>query len=85
VAHYLCREDKLIKRGKKMNLHDLYGPTMNLKELCKVFKINPCTFYSYINPKKPSYKVGFPKPLAGYRKNLFRTKDIELYFENTCC
>ncbi len=58
---------------------------MSLKDLCKVFKINPCTFYSYINPDKKSFKEGFPKPLPGYRKNLFRTKDIELYFEITCC
>jgi predicted DNA-binding transcriptional regulator AlpA len=64
-----------------LNLTQTYGPTLTLKELCKLMKISRSVYYSSINSKSPTYKEDFPLPLAGFRKNLFMTKQIENYLD----
>ncbi len=64
-----------------MNLSELYGPTMTLKQLCQVFKISRTSYYNYSEKKQfnAQYKPDFPKPLPSHRKLIFVTSIVEDY------
>lgn len=68
----------------RMNLINIYGPTLTLPELLKIMKISRTSYYNYIKNKdgNPHYKKGFPKPIPGYSRNRFITRDVEAYLDS---
>ena len=67
-----------------MNLIELFGPTLTLKELCQILKISRTSYYNYTNNNEKSerYKENFPTPMPGYNKKLFITGDVENYLSS---
>ena len=69
----------LINFEKYMNLTDLYGPTLTLRELCNLLKISRSSYYAYSNKSNHLYKEGFPSSIPGYDKKRFVTDAVEKY------
>lgn len=69
-----------------MNLIADYGPTVTLKELCKILKISRTSYYNYTSNHQHSdlYKKNFPSPMPGYNKKLFITLEVENYLRSFC-
>ena len=64
-----------------MNLSELFGPTMSLKQLCQVLNMSRTSYYNYTQSDQDNsqFKHGFPKPLQNYRKRIFITAQVEEY------
>lgn len=67
-----------------MNLVQLYGPTVTLKELCKILKISRSSYYNFTKKGEGNnnYKSNFPTPMHGFNRNLFVTDDVEEYLSS---
>ena len=65
-----------------MNLTNQYGPTITLKELCKLLKISRSSYYAYANKNNHLYKKDFPVSMPGYDKKRFVTAAVDKYIES---
>lgn len=66
-----------------MNLIELYGPTITLKQLCTLLNISRSSYYNYIDKSNPNFKDDLPSSIDGFGKKIFRTQDVQSYLTNS--
>ncbi|GLX87013.1 hypothetical protein tloyanaT_32660 [Thalassotalea loyana] len=68
-----------------MNLVEIYGPTLTLKELCSVLKISRSGYYSYLKNKERTVNQNeekwLPDPIPNFSKKLFYTSEVETFLQ----